>query len=250
MKIHVIYENENFLAVAKPAGLLVHHVKIEEGKESDRKEPALTDWLVQKYPEIKKVGDDPTTRPGIVHRLDKDTSGVLLVAKNQPYFEYLKNLFKENLVQKTYYALVIGVPKEKRGVIEKEISLKHGTTKRTVHFGKLTKSALTEYEVKDVYVLGEKHFALLRVMPKTGRTHQIRVHLASIGHPIVGDVLYGGKAGGMWAEKIGLERQFLHAYAIRFVGEARQALQIEVELPADLKNALQRMKKLSTTTSF
>ena len=131
LKISVIYENKDFLALNKPAGVLVHRTN------SKRKEEALTDWLVSNYPEVKNIGDDFENRPGIVHRLDKDTSGILLVPKTQEYFHYLKNLFQKHEVQKTYLALVRGVIEDNEGVIDKPIGLKPGTVKRTV----FTKSA-------------------------------------------------------------------------------------------------------------
>lgn len=248
MTIDIIYENKNFLAVNKPAGVLVHHAKIS-GKGDVEKEPALTDWLLARYPEVGNVGDDPKTRPGIVHRLDKDTSGVLLVAKDQHYFEYLKGLFQENRIKKIYHALVLGVPKEEYGVIEKDISLKAGTTKRTIFSGKLTKNAITEYRVKGKYRTARGSFSLLEVMPKTGRTHQIRVHLASIGHPIMGDALYGGKNAKVWAEYLGLKRQFLHAFSLQFESAPGEIMHLEAELPEELSRAVLNLQKLSTEES-
>ena len=140
----VIYEDENFVAVNKPAGILVHAAHAESG------EPTLVDWLSARYPEIRSVGDDPKNRPGIVHRLDKDTSGVILVARNQDYFDYLKGLFQKREIQKTYLVLLSGRLKASRGIIEKPIGLKPGTVKRTTKTdrAKLVKEAVTEYLVK------------------------------------------------------------------------------------------------------
>ena len=255
-KIRVIYEDKNFLALYKPAGTLVHAVELKAsakggsvsgGKSSKLKvEPTLVDWLVKNYPEVKGVGDTPEIRPGIVHRLDKDTSGVILIPRNQKYFEYLKNLFQTRQIKKIYLALVWGKLKPKTGVIKKPISLKSGSTKRTVWKGRLEKEAITEYKVVKFIKLKvnkekEQIFSLVEVMPKTGRTHQIRVHLSSIGHPIVGDSLYGPKENpsiGSGQVPFGLKRQFLHAKSLEFNAEEGKRIKIEAELPAELSSAL------------
>lgn len=240
-RISVLYEDKNFLAVYKPAGILTHAVK-----KSKLEERTLTDWLIKNYPEVKNVGDLPEIRPGIVHRLDKDTSGVVLIARNQKYFEYLKKLFQTGQIKKTYLALVWGRVEPKTGIIEKPIRLKSGTIRRTVWRGKIEKEAVTEYKVIKYIEISRQStiFSLLKVTPKTGRTHQIRVHLASIGHPIVGDGLYGEKEN-----PFGLKRQFLHAESLEFSTEdgglpaaylpGRQGrhgkIKIEAGLPEDLR---------------
>ncbi len=213
----IIYEDKNFIGISKPAGLLVHPTHslamcgIHSINEKMRSEPTLAGWLVRKYPEIKKVGDDPETRPGIVHRLDRETSGVMIVPRNQEYFEYFKNLFKTRQIKKTYLALVSGEPKIKKGIIDKPIGIKNGSVKRSVYSEKMKKNAVTRYEVKKTFIHGGLPYSLLEVYPETGRTHQIRVHLASIGHPIVGDKLYGGKKQANSPGNL-----MLHAYSIEF----------------------------------
>jgi len=225
--ISVIYEDENILAINKPTGLLVHGVK-------NNKEKTLVDWLLKKYPEVKNVGDAPEIRPGIVHRLDKDTSGVILIALNQNSFDYLKNLFQEHKIKKNYLALTWGAVSPKKGIIEKSIRIKDGTIKRTVWHGKGEKEAITEYEVLKYF----DNFSLLKVFPKTGRTHQIRVHLASIGHPIVGDSLYGRKEN-----PFGLKRQFLHAESLEFNLINGSRIKIDADLPEDLKNVIKKLNE-------
>lgn len=225
--IQVVYEDKNFLAVNKPAGILVH------GVYGKTKEPTLVDWLLKNYPEVKVVGDDFENRPGIVHRLDKETSGILLVAKNQQYFEYLKELFQNHQVKKVYLALVKGRVSPKAGMIEKPIGLKPGTVKRTVftNRAKMVKPAVTEYKVRKYLPrrqAGLPKYSLLEVIPKTGRTHQIRVHLASLGHPVVGDVLYGG------GKVSNLKRLFLHAHSLEFASEPGKRLKLVADLPPDL----------------
>ena len=226
MEISVIYEDKNIIAINKPAGLLTHNVPINS--KNAGQSPALTDWLINRYPEIKTVGDDPENRPGIVHRLDKETSGVIIVARNQKAFEYLKNLFQTSQVKKTYLGLVWGKVEPKSGTINKPIGLKSGTTKRTVAVknAKMVKEAITDYQVKKYF----DQYSLLEIHPRTGRTHQIRVHLNSIHHPIVGDRLYGKKP-----LPAGLTRQFLHAASIELNLPDNGRIKLEANLPADLE---------------
>jgi len=210
----------------------VHAARVSARRREDVSrvaEPTLVDWLVKKYPKIKTVGDDPVLRPGIVHRLDKATSGVMIVAKTQASFERLKKLFQEHRMKKTYYALVRGVPKNKKGIIDAPIGIKNGSLKRSVHSSKMAKPAVTEYAVVKIIEgsAGEKEqYALLKVSPLTGRTHQIRVHLASIGHPIVGDALYGGKTNAASASRL-----MLHAAVLIFSDDAGNSFEFEVPLP-------------------
>src|SRR3989344_537582 len=210
MDIAIIYKDKNLLVLNKPSGVLVH----ASGSKAvnQRPEATITDWLLENYPEVKNIGDNPTQRPGIVHRLDRETSGVLIIPRNQTTFEYLKGLFQTHQVSKTYTALVMGSVIDDVGIIDKPIGIKTGTTKRSVHSDKLVKPALTEYRVIRRLLIQKKECTLLSVQPKTGRTHQIRVHLSAIGHPVVGDKIYCGKK----ALTLSLDRHFLHASAIEF----------------------------------
>jgi 23S rRNA pseudouridine1911/1915/1917 synthase len=233
----IIFENHDFVVVNKPAGLMVHAARVSSKRrdaarrvdEARATEPTLVDWLRVRYPGVKNVGDDPALRPGIVHRLDKATSGVMIVAKTQASFERLKKLFQEHRMRKTYFALVSGVPKNKKGTIDAPIGIKNGTLKRSVHSSKMAKSAVTEYSV--VKKIGEdnrEQYALLKVTPKTGRTHQIRVHLASIGHPVVGDALYGRRAKADSASRL-----MLHAAALEFSDGTGSHFAFEAPLPPE-----------------
>jgi 23S rRNA pseudouridine1911/1915/1917 synthase len=226
----VIFENSDFIVINKPSGLMVHAVRVNSKKRLDEvrsKEPTLVDWLLGRYPEIASVGDEPLLRPGIVHRLDKDTSGVMIIARTQPSFEYLKSLFQKHEIKKTYEALVLGVPKKEHDIIDAPIGIKNGTLKRSINASKMAKEAITEYRVIKKYKLkdSEEEFALLEVKPQTGRTHQIRVHLASIGHPIVGDRLYGKKNQPPFVTRL-----MLHALAIEFIGMTGARFDFEVKL--------------------
>lgn len=231
MRIPVIYEDRELIVVDKPAGLAVHG---GDGVKSQ----TLVDWLVKKYPELKGVGDDPVTRPGIVHRLDKDTSGVMIVARTQHAFEKLKALFKNRQVAKKYLALVVGAPKSRAGVVEQPIgrSLRNRTKRAVGNMASAARAATTRYRVLER--LGG--YTLVEAEPKTGRMHQIRVHLASIGCPIAGDRVYGG---GTTAPD-GLTRQFLHAASLSFSHPAGRRLRFEASLPNDLAAVLTSLRRL------
>ena len=235
IEIKVIYQDAEYLVVSKPADLLVHRTGIAKSEET------LADWLVKEYPEIKGVGDDPITRPGIVHRLDRDTSGVMVVARNQKAFDYLKKLFQNHEIKKTYLTLVWGKVAPSAGVIDQPIGLTPGTVKRTtwIKKAKLVKAALTRYRAVKFLNFQDQIFTLLEVEPKTGRTHQLRVHLNAIGHPVVGDRIYGkSNLKSQISKVLGLERQFLHAESVEFTAPGGGRIKVSADLPADLEQAL------------
>lgn len=228
--LKIIHQDENIIVVDKPAGLSVH-----EGIGA--REKTLVDFLIEEFPEIKNVGDDKIIRPGIVHRLDKETSGVLLVARNQKTFEYLKDLFKNRKIEKKYLALVFGKFKEKQGKVEGEMGRsKRDFRKQALVRGKINvrkeRYSLTYYKVLDEW----DDYSLLEVSPKTGRTHQIRVHLHSIGHPIVGDKKYTFKE----YKNIGTPRMFLHAESISFLGPDGQKYFFKSDPPEEFETYLKQ----------
>jgi 23S rRNA pseudouridine1911/1915/1917 synthase len=222
----IIFENKDIIVVDKPVGIAVH-------AGVGTKEKTLVDFLLEKFPEIKCVGDAPEIRPGIVHRLDKETSGVMIVARNQKTFEYLKDLFKNRQIEKKYLAVVHGKLKEKTGRIEGEMGRsKKDFRKQSLMRGKITvrkeRYSLTDFKVKKEF----ESSSLLEVFPKTGRMHQIRVHLHSIGHPIVGDKKYTFKQ----YKNIDAPRMFLHAASIRFIGPGNKKYFFENEPSAEFEN--------------
>lgn len=229
----VLYEDADIVAVNKPAGLVTHAAGTLRslGEEGQKLEPTAEDWFKEKYPEAL------LERP-YVHRLDRDTSGVLVFAKNEAAHEFLRKAFTDREVQKTYLALVYGVPKEKKGVIEfaigrsrKDFRLRSAQPKAK---GRL-REAITHYEVIGEAEEGSERYALLKVEPETGRTHQIRVHLKAIHHPIVGDKLYGPHSvRALGSHPIGIDRLALHAAEIDLPLPSGTRVHIEAPLPPEL----------------
>ena len=241
--ISVLYEDPAFAVLYKPAGVLMHADNVKLKAENLKRERTIADWVVEHYPETKTVGDEPATRPGIVHRLDKETSGVLLIARTQDAFGYFKKLFQSHGVVKTYLALAAGFVATGDGVIDKPIGLVSGTVRHTVHVAraKMVKPAVTRFYTLTRYEGEGKNYTLLSVEPLTGRTHQIRVHLASIGHPVVGDALYGK------AHLPHVRRQFLHAESLAFTAPSGERLTVSADLPQDLAQALTQLNPLPAT---
>jgi len=225
LELEIIFENNDFLVLNKPAGIIVHPTKYEQKK-------TLIQALLKYLPSISKVGEP--SRPGIVHRLDKDVSGLMVVAKNNYFYNYLVSEFKKRKVKKKYIALVYGHPKEKKGIVETSIgwSKKGKIVAREIAI-KLKKKARTEYKVKKEY----KDFTLLEVSPLSGRTHQIRVHMAYLGTPIVGDKIYKFKNHPLL-----LNRLFLHCAYIGFWQPDGKFREFYSPLPSELETFLKKMK--------
>lgn len=225
--LDVIYEDENVVVINKPAGLVVH-------PGAGNAEDTLVNALLFHWPQIAEVGEP--SRPGIVHRLDKDTSGILIVAKTSFGYTWLVRQFKTRKVKKSYLALVDGKPPTPTGRIETRIGRDDRHRQRmAIVYGSQGKKAETEY-----YTIAEyKDHSLLEVNPLTGRTHQIRVHLAFLGCPVVGDLIYGRRK-----KSIELHRFFLHAskLIIRLPGETEET-EFTALLPADLQTILDHLEK-------
>ncbi len=237
--LDILYEDDDIVVINKPAGLMVHPTNVTPNH-------TLANALVARYPAIVGVGGNPL-RPGIVHRLDKDTSGLIVVAKTQSAFDALKKQFLDRTVVKTYLALVEGVPKEQEGVVTFPIrpsrqnrSKKVAVLSPFAQTRKSVRAAITRYRIAEAI---NDQFALLEVIPKTGRTHQIRVHLAAIHHPVVGDALYGSASSPqVGAKESALKRQFLHASYLKFQKLDGTVMEFTAPLPNDLNQFLELVR--------
>jgi len=239
--IKVLYEDKNILVVDKPAGIVVF-------PEGQTKDGTLIEALIEKYPKLKKAGEAP--RYGVAHRLDKDTSGVLLVAKTTETLIFLQKQFKNREVAKKYICLVEGTIKEDKGVIKTLLarSPKDGRKQKAYlesePHPKSAREAITEYKVIDDF----KKYTLLEVEIKTGRRHQIRCHFSYLQHPIAGDELYQFKSS---KKPAGLKRQFLHAHKLKIqlpfdAAQGRpsdEVKEFESDLPEELKTILNNLQR-------
>lgn len=225
----ILFEDKSLLAVRKPAGIAVH--PNSPGWETNPGatlvgEPTLVSMIFSARPEMAKGGIE---RLGLVHRLDRDTSGLMLLAKNREIQDVLKEGFRERLMEKTYIGAVAGVPAKKHGLIDQPIGRASGFKKIKVwEYGR---EAVTEYTVKEK----GKDCALLHIHPMTGRTNQIRIHLEHIGHPIIGDKLYGGPDA---------QRMLLHSFSLVFSHPSTgKETRLEAPLPEDFIAAWKAFKK-------
>jgi len=242
----IIYEDEDTLAINKPAGLVVHG-------DGRTKEPSVSEWLVSKYPEAKGVGEmirleggDIIDRSGVVHRLDRDTSGVLLLAKTQAGFEHLKNQFLERTISKTYLAFVYGSVKEDHGTLSMPIG-KSPSDFRKYSAGRGAmgdmRDAVTYFQVLKRFDASPAEpgqsggGTLVEAKPKTGRTHQIRVHFQSLQRPVVCDKLYAASKPSI----LGFQRLALHARKVDFKNMKDEAISLKAEYPEDFLEAFEQI---------
>lgn|SRR3989338_1397740 len=215
MKIKILYEDFSILAIDKPSGILVH-------PDKRSKEKTIRDIFLKKYPKLE-----------IVHRLDKDTSGVMLLAKNKKAHEFLKEQFQNRTVKKIYNTIVSGRFKNDRGIINKPIGRSPKDFRRWLS-GRGARGELREAETSYKVLKRLKNFTFLEVRPKTGRTHQIRVHMKFINHPVVCDSLYNPQ--GVCPKD--LKRLALHAASIEFKDMKGQIVKIESKLPLEFQKML------------
>jgi 23S rRNA pseudouridine1911/1915/1917 synthase len=235
--LEIVYEDDDLAVVNKPAGMMVHAGA--GATDDDRNRGTLVNALLHHFRSLSGVGGE--LRPGIVHRLDKETSGLIVVAKNDVAHRKLAAEFSGRKIKKTYIALVHGWPKNDRGTISTPIS--RDAIRRTRMTTRRTggREAITHYEVQHRIDSPFGKFTLLKVKIETGRTHQIRVHLGSLGHPVVGDTLYGApreirpKTGAA----VSLPRNFLHAAELQFIHPRNgKALTLSTPLPPQLEQFL------------
>lgn len=237
MEYEIIDQNDEYIVVNKPAGLLTHgaaHIN----------EESLIEKIIIDFPEISQIGGDPD-RPGIMQRLDKLASGLLVIARNEESFENLKSQFKNRKVKKSYIALA-------HGKIEKDYDTINFPIKRSTKGFKMAaiplttwgepnsegRNAITSFEVSKRYI----NYTLLNVSIKTGRTHQIRVHLAAYGHPLVGDDIYGTKKTRIKNKKLGLPRIFLVSKELSFKNLKGEECTYSISLPPELETFLKEIK--------
>ena len=220
--LKIVYDDSDLIVISKPAGLAVH-------PGPGHPDHTLVNAVLARVPDIINAGN--ILRPGIVHRLDKDTSGLIVVAKNDWAHANLSLQFKERSVCKEYKALVMGFVESPEAMIDAPIG-RHPLHRKRMAVISSGRPAVTRY--KTALQIGR--FTLLDVMPSTGRTHQIRVHLASIGHPVAGDTVYGHPEPG-------LNRQFLHATRLGFrLPSSGDKINLREDLPDDLENFLQTLE--------
>ncbi len=251
MNIRILYEDKDIVAVDKPVGLMVHG-------DGRTEETTLADWVLLTYPQSKNVGEPGRTqtgenvlRSGIVHRLDRETSGVMLVAKTEKGFECLKKQFQEQAIKKEYHAFVYGSMTRDHDTIERPIGrsskdFRKWSAQRGAK-GEM-REAITEYTVmargivrgKESDADGSEKYSFVHVFPKTGRTHQIRVHFKAIHYPLVADSLY---APGH-SNTLGFTRLALHSYRITFKKTGSALQTVTAPYPEDFADALERLRKL------
>ena len=240
--LDIVYEDADLAVINKPAGMMVHAGA--GATEDDRNRGTLVNALLHRFARLSSVSGE--LRPGIVHRLDKETSGLIIVAKNDVAHRQLAEQFSRRLVKKTYIALVHGWMKQDRGTISQSISRDRVRRTRMTTRGSGGREAITHYTVKRKIDSRYGKFSLLEVTIDTGRTHQIRVHLASLGHPVAGDSLYGAprEVRGKNASAISLSRNFLHAAVVKFQHPTNgETLRLSRPIPDELEHFLSRVSE-------
>lgn len=248
MEIPILLETSDFLVINKPSGIMVHadgrsFVKTTEGHGKSDKE-TLVDWILVTHPDIAGVGEpmvvDGKTidRPGIVHRLDEETSGVMVIAKTPEAFVHLKMQFHDRLAKKEYHAFVWGHFKQTSGVVDEPMG-RNKTDFRRWHAGRgmrgEVREAMTSWSVVAQFLDEEQNqFSFVQLFPKTGRTHQLRVHMKFLQRPIVGDHLYAPTK----PDALGFARVALHARTLSFVAPNGEQVAVTAPYPEDFEGAL------------
>lgn len=239
----LIFDSSNFVIISKPAGMVVHP---GAGNETE----TVSKWLITHYPEVKKHQWKTSTRIGIVHRLDKETSGIMVLAKNPKMLDYLQNQFRERQVEKFYTALAYGKTGDHgaiRALIGKDPKDRKKQKVQLLDFGldeREKKSSATEYWVKKRFTYKKENLTLLNIKIYTGRKHQIRTHLNYINHPVIGDKTYCNKPSKRISSKLGLKRQFLHSTKISFRDTSKEIVTFEDSLPDELQKIIEKLNEV------
>ena len=255
MNIKVLKETPDYLVISKPIGISVHPTSPNMGyaglaKGAGEKKFTIRDWLLEKYPQIQNLPWKTKMREGIVHRLDKDTSGILLLAKTPEALDFFQDQFRERKIEKHYTALVFGIPKPESGEITALLRRDPRDRERQkvelMDFGTdeaERKLSATRYRVAKTLNFRGQDLAFLDIQILTGRKHQIRAHMKYIGCPVVGDQKYFTKPSRRFAKTLGLDHQLLHASSLKFRGYPDgKVVEITDELPKEFSIFLQAEK--------
>lgn len=239
IELDIVYENEDIAIINKPAGMIVHPAESGRHLSGSLVNALLYHFGPKSLSDVGGFG-----RFGIVHRLDKDTSGLMIVAKNNEIHRYLVELMKSRSIKKKYMALALGKFKHKSGIIDSPVARSARNRKKmSVTTESEGKKAVTEFVVAKYINQDRIHLTLLDITLHTGRTHQIRVHLSSIGHPVAGDSTYGNKKTNDKLAQKGLTRQFLHSCEIEFKMPGGEKIHVKTDLPPDLKKFYENLSK-------
>jgi 23S rRNA pseudouridine1911/1915/1917 synthase len=238
----IIYDDPAFLVINKPPGWIAH-------AGAGDNEQTIVDWFVKNYPSVMEHTWEDLSRVGIVHRLDKDTSGLMVLAKSPEALLHLQQQFKSRNVEKLYKAFLFDIPKERQGIIETYIGrnpkrrqeqtvlpIPYNDTKRRI--------AITEYKVLETYTYKAVPLCAIDFYPQTGRMHQLRVHAKYMGHPILGDQTYTIKPAKRLSKELGLTRQMLHAFSLSFEHPlTKERHQFTAVLPEDMEILKEKLQK-------
>jgi 23S rRNA pseudouridine1911/1915/1917 synthase len=232
VEFEVLHEDDDLLVIAKPPGVVVHPA-------SGHKKGTLVHGLLAHCDNLPGISG--VERPGIVHRLDKDTSGVMVIAKSDRSHQGLVELFKTRQVKKVYHALVVGRPETQKGCVSQAIGRHRSNRKKMAVLQQGGRDAVSCWSVLEELAT---HLTYIEVRPETGRTHQIRVHMAYLGHPVAGDALYGNKLQKQMCDKFSIKRQCLHAYSLSFVHPVTgEALEFISPLWPDMQAILEKLRE-------
>ena len=233
VEFEVLHEDDDLLVIAKPPGVVVHPA-------SGHEKGTLVHGLLAHCNNLSGISG--VERPGIVHRLDKDTSGVMVIAKSDKSHHGLVEFFKKRQVKKVYHAIVVGRPGTQKGCISQAIGRHRSNRKKMAVLQHGGRDAVTCWAVLEEFA--ENHLTYLEVRPESGRTHQIRVHMAHLGHPVLGDALYGNKQQKQINDKLCVKRQCLHAFSLSFAHPVTgKPLQFVSPLWPDMQAILARLKE-------